>query len=168
MMKILKEYIFILKKILKVSIDLHGRKAMEREVLVDTTVQEKNITFPTDTKLYKRIIEHCVGIANKERITLRQSYRRTTKKLLLAQRFRNHPKNRKKARAAQSPPGRRRLPCLPGASCPLREVMRWSLPKARGRAGSKTWPFCLESAHILDCSKASLSQPGYRSWCSRA
>ena len=89
------------KKILKVSIDLHGRKAREREVLVDTTVQEKNITFPTDTKLYKRVIEHCVDIAGKERIALRQSYKRTTKKLILAQRFRSHPKNRKKALAAQ-------------------------------------------------------------------
>jgi len=58
-------------KILKVSIDLHGIKAKEREVLVDTTVQEKNITFPTDTKLYKRVIEHCVDIAKKERIALR-------------------------------------------------------------------------------------------------
>jgi len=89
------------KKILKVSIDLHGKRAKEREALVDTTVQEKNITFPTDTKLYKRIIEHCVGISEKESIILRQSYRRMTKKLMLAQRFRNHPKNRKRARAAQ-------------------------------------------------------------------
>jgi IS5 family transposase len=90
-----------IKKIFQVSIELHGTKAKEKEVLIDTTVQEKNITFPTDTKLYKRMIDHCVGIATKERITLRQSYRRTTKKLLLAQRFRNHPKNRKKALAAQ-------------------------------------------------------------------
>jgi transposase, IS5 family len=89
------------EKILKVSIELHGKKAKEAEVLVDTTVQEKNITFPTDTKLYKRIIEHCVGIAEKEAIELRQSYKRTAKKLMLAQRFRNHPKNRKKALSAQ-------------------------------------------------------------------
>lgn len=89
------------EKIFKVSIELHGKKAHEAEVLVDTTVQEKNITFPTDTKLYKRVIEHCVGIAGKEGILLRQSYKRTTKKLMLAQRFRNHPKNRKKALSAQ-------------------------------------------------------------------
>jgi IS5 family transposase len=89
------------EKIFKVSIELHGKKAKEAEVLVDTTVQEKNITFPTDTKLYKRVIEHCVGIAGKEGILLRQSYKRTTKKLMLAQRFRNHPKNRKKALSAQ-------------------------------------------------------------------
>ena len=90
-----------IEKIFKVSIELHGNKAKEAEVLVDTTVQEKNITFPTDTKLYKRVIEHCVRIAGKEGILLRQSYKRTTKKLMLVQRFRNHPKNRKKALAAQ-------------------------------------------------------------------
>jgi len=89
------------EKILKVSIELHGKKAHEAEVMVDTTVQEKNITFPTDTKLYKRVIEHCISIAGKEGITLRQSYKRTIKNLMLAQRFRNHPKNRKKALAAQ-------------------------------------------------------------------
>jgi len=54
------------KKIFQVSIDLHGKKAKEKEVFVDTTVQEKNITFLTDTKLYKRIIAHWVGIAKKE------------------------------------------------------------------------------------------------------
>lgn len=110
------------KKILKVSIDLHGRKARELEVLVDTTVQEKNITFPTDTKLYKRVIDHCVDIAGKERITLRQSYKRTTKKLMLAQRFRNHPKNRKKALAAQ-----RKLKTIAGRL--IRELER-KLPAA--------------------------------------
>jgi len=38
------------KEIFKVSIELHGKKANETEVLVDTMVQEKNITFPTDIK----------------------------------------------------------------------------------------------------------------------
>jgi IS5 family transposase len=88
------------EKILQVSIDLHGRKAKEKEVLIDTTVQEKNITFPTDSKLYRKIINHCVEIAGKERISLRQSYKRTVKQLLRDLRFMHHPKNRKKARAA--------------------------------------------------------------------
>lgn len=96
-------------KIFKMSIDLHGKKAKEKEVLVDTTVQEKNITFPTDTKLYNRIIEHCLAIADKEAVNLRQSYKRIVKKLMLAQRFRNHPKNHKKAIAAQ-----RRLKTIAG------------------------------------------------------
>lgn len=88
------------EKIFQISIDIHGEKAKEREILVDTTVQEKNITFPTDTKLYKKIADRCVTIAVNEGLQLRQSYRRTTKALVLAQRFRNHPKNYRKARRA--------------------------------------------------------------------
>ena len=110
------------EKILKVSIELHGNKAREQEVLVDTTVQEKNITFPTDTKLYERVIEHCVKIARKKGIVLRQSYKRTTKKLMLAQRFRNHPRNRKKALSAQ-----RKLKTIAGRL--IRELER-KLPPA--------------------------------------
>jgi IS5 family transposase len=89
-----------IEKILQVSIELHGAKAKEREVLIDTTVQEKNITFPTDTKLYHKIAVRCVAIAQKTSIQLRQSYSRTIKGLLLAQRFRNHPRNFKKANRA--------------------------------------------------------------------
>ena len=43
------------QKILEVSILLHGKKALDKEVLIDTTVQEKNITFPTDSKLHCKI-----------------------------------------------------------------------------------------------------------------
>jgi len=117
------------KKIFQVSIDLHGKKAKEKEVVVDTTVQEKNITFPTDTKLCTRIINHCVGIATKERIILRQSYQRTTKKLMLAQRFRNHPKNRKKAVAAQ-----RKLKTIAGR---LVRELEWKLPASSLRRYSQ-------------------------------
>jgi IS5 family transposase len=88
------------KKILEISIGLHGKAAMETEVVVDTTVQEKNITFPTDIKLHKKIIDQCRKIALEEGIGQRQSYRRVVKKLVMAQRFRNHPKNKKKAYAA--------------------------------------------------------------------
>jgi IS5 family transposase len=80
------------ENLFQVSIELHGKNAKETGVLVDTTVEEKNITFLIDTKLYKRMIEN-LDITKKESSTLRQSYRRTTKKLLLAQRFWNHPKN---------------------------------------------------------------------------
>jgi IS5 family transposase len=114
------------EKIFQVSIELHGKRAKEREVLVDTTVQEKNITFPTDVKLYKRIIEHCVAIAEKEAVPLRQSYRRTTKKLMLAQRFSRHPKNRKKARAAQ-----RKLKIIAGRL--VREIERKLPASSLGR-----------------------------------
>jgi IS5 family transposase len=90
-----------MEHILKVSIDLFNRKEVqEKHVLIDTTVQEKNITFPTDTKLQKKIIEKIRDIAEKEGIVLRQSYTRTMKQLMIDQRFRDHPKRRKKANAA--------------------------------------------------------------------
>jgi len=110
------------EKILQVSIDLHGSKAQERELLIDTTVQEKNITFPTDTKLYMKIAERCVSIAEKEKVKLRQTYRRTIKTSMLAQRFRNHPKNFKKAIKAQ-----RKLKTIAGRL--MRDVER-KLPAA--------------------------------------
>ena len=86
--------------LLKLSIDLFGKEAKEKEVLIDTTVQEKNITFPTDIKLHKKIIDKCNTIAQNELIPLRQSYKRVIKQLMIDQRFRNHPKRKKKAKAA--------------------------------------------------------------------
>jgi IS5 family transposase len=68
-------------KILEASIAIHGKKALEAEVTVDTTVQEKNITSPTDSKLHRKIIEKCRKIAEKENIELRISYTRTVNKL---------------------------------------------------------------------------------------
>ncbi len=64
------------------------------------TVQEKNITFPTDSKLHKKIIEGCLKIAEKENIKLRQLYTRIVKQFMIEQRFREHPIRKKKANAA--------------------------------------------------------------------
>jgi IS5 family transposase len=64
-----------MERILKLSIDLfEKRENQEKQVLVDSTVQEKNITYPTDTKLQKKIVEKCREIARDEGIALRQSY----------------------------------------------------------------------------------------------
>jgi len=67
---------------------------------VDSTVQEKNITFTIDIKLQKKIVEKCRDIAAKEGIALRQCYKRTLKKLIINQRFRDNAKCRKKANVA--------------------------------------------------------------------
>lgn len=48
-------------------------------VVVDTTVQEKNITFPTDSKLLSRAIIKLGKQAKHHGITLRQSYARKAK-----------------------------------------------------------------------------------------
>jgi IS5 family transposase len=106
-----------INKILEISISIHGKAAMEKEVVVDTTVQEKNITYPTDIKLHKRIIEQCRKITEAEGIGQRQSYKRTVKKLIMAQRFRNHPLNRKKALQAE-----RKLKTIAGRM--VREIER--------------------------------------------
>jgi len=47
---------------------------------------EKNITYPTDVKLHKKIIDKCVKIATSEKILLRQSYKRISKQLVIDQR----------------------------------------------------------------------------------
>ena len=86
--------------ILKESVRINGKDSLQKEGTTDTTVQEKNITYPTDTKLHRKIITRCKTIAARENLELRQSYTRTIKKLLLQQRFRNHPANRGKARKA--------------------------------------------------------------------
>lgn len=86
--------------ILAESIRVNGKDGKEDKGSIDTTVQEKNITYPTDSKLHRKIIKKCIAIAGKEGLTLRQSYQRTLKKLGLDQRFRKHPKNGPKARKA--------------------------------------------------------------------
>ena len=47
---------------------------------VDTTVQPKNITFPTDAKLLHAGINGIVRLAKKHRVQLRQSYLRIAKR----------------------------------------------------------------------------------------
>lgn len=86
--------------IFKESIRINGKDGQEQEATTDTTVQEKNITYPTDNKLHRKIIKKCIAIADEQDIELRQSYTWVLKKLLMDQRFRNHPKNKGKARKA--------------------------------------------------------------------
>lgn len=86
--------------ILKESIRINDDDRFDPDVSIDTTVQEKNITYPTDNKLHRKIISKCRAISQKEGLPVRQSYIRTLKKLSMDQRFRNHPKNYSKARKA--------------------------------------------------------------------
>ena len=48
---------------------------MLERVNVDTTVQEKHVRFPTDSRLYDRMRQRLVKQAQQEGIVLRQSYR---------------------------------------------------------------------------------------------
>lgn len=77
--------------------DIHHDKG---EVVIDTTVQEKNITFPTDDKQRKKIIRKCIDIARKEGVELRQTYSRTVKRLSYQQRLRRTKAQQQLARRA--------------------------------------------------------------------
>jgi len=69
-----------------------------RRVYVDTTVQEKAITFPTDAKLYRKMCELLVKAAHKREIILRQSYVRVAKYALLNQNRYAHARQMKRAK----------------------------------------------------------------------
>jgi len=88
------------EKIFEQSILLHGKDALEKEVIPDTTVQEKNITFPTDTKLHLKIIKKCLKIGNEYGIQWRQSYSRTIKRLRFEARYVRVPSRAKQGRKA--------------------------------------------------------------------
>ena len=86
--------------IFKESIKVNGDDANDDYLSIDTTVQEKNITYPTDDKLYKKIIKKCQSIANDQDIELRQSYTQTIKKLSTIQRFKKNKNGWLKAKKA--------------------------------------------------------------------
>ena len=66
-------------------------------VIVDTTVQPKNAMFPTDAKLLNRAREILVRLAAKQGVTLRQSYVRVGKYVLIKHQRYAHAKQFKRA-----------------------------------------------------------------------
>jgi IS5 family transposase len=83
--------------LLKQSVLIHGEEAKEDSIIIDTTVQEKDVTFPTDAKLYQDVMKQCWAIARNHNIQLHQSFRFLLKQQRLIVRFMNHPKKRKSA-----------------------------------------------------------------------
>jgi IS5 family transposase len=77
-----------------------ARPADFRQVIVDTTVQEKAISFPTDAKLMHRARERLVKLAKKSGLTLRQSYTRVGKIALIKQQRYAHAKQFRRANNA--------------------------------------------------------------------
>jgi ISPg7, transposase len=58
---------------------------------IDSTIQEKNITYPTNAKLHKSIVPKVLDIVNKLNLPLRQSYTFVLKKIYRDQHFHYHP-----------------------------------------------------------------------------
>jgi transposase, IS5 family len=69
-------------------------------VIVDTTVQPKNVTFPTDAKLLNRAREKLVKLAKRLGVELRQSYTRVGKFALIQHQRYAHAKQFKRAKRA--------------------------------------------------------------------
>ncbi len=67
---------------------------------MDSTVQEKNITCPTDAKLLEKVVRRCMRILRKHDFPVRQSHTRTLKQVCLDRRFRSNPRNHKRAARA--------------------------------------------------------------------
>lgn len=105
------------QKIFEYSVKMFGKKAEETLVVSDTTVQGNNTTFPTDARLYKKVIDGCNKIAETEAIRQRQTYTKTSKELLRTTYNSEHPKRHKKAVAAM-----RKLHTLAGRQ--VRELER--------------------------------------------
>ena len=81
------------------------RPQQETTAFIDSTVQEKNITFPTDAKLLVKIVDWCQKVSRAEGLVLRQTYRNEMKELKRVMRFRGRAKSKKAVARAD-----RRLP----------------------------------------------------------
>jgi IS5 family transposase len=112
------------EKIFAHSVKIHGEDAMGKGSswhLSDTTVQENNITFPTDAKLCKKVIDNCNKIAKKNGIPLRRSYTRESKQHVRNTYNGKHPKRAKTAKKS-----RKRLKTI--ANTLLRDLERKMTP----------------------------------------
>jgi transposase, IS5 family len=70
----------LLQETCAVALDMKLLKPSDaKEVIVDTTVQEKNVMYPTDAKLLNRARQRLVKEAKRQGIKLRQSYTRNGK-----------------------------------------------------------------------------------------
>jgi IS5 family transposase len=73
------------------------RPSMFKRINVDTTVQEKAIRYPTDARLYDRMRQRLVKMAQQRGIVLRQSYQRKGPQVLRRQHGYAHAQQFKRA-----------------------------------------------------------------------
>jgi IS5 family transposase len=88
----------LLLESLAIAVKIKALKPSElAAVVVDTTVQPKNVMFPTDAKLLNHAREWLVRLAKKHGVVLRQSYKRVGKFALIQQQRYAHAKQFKRA-----------------------------------------------------------------------
>lgn len=87
--------------ILKWTVQMSGKAADATVVVADTTVQEKNVTYPRDRKLYRRVAERVLALAQAEQVRLTRTYRRTIRRLAKIMITGNFPRGIQRARRAE-------------------------------------------------------------------
>jgi IS5 family transposase len=102
-----------------------------KRVAVDTTVIEKNIAYPTDTRLYERARDQLAELAQQAGVDLRQSYARLAPRPALQVGRYAHAKQFKRMRKAL-----KRLKGYTGASCATCAAICRTSPKAAYGTGS--------------------------------
>ncbi len=92
----------LLQESLSVAVKTGAMKPQDtRQIIVDTTVQPKNVMFPTDAKLLHRARERLVKQAKKSGLKLRQTYERVGKYALIQCQRYAHAKQFKRANKAR-------------------------------------------------------------------
>jgi IS5 family transposase len=135
-------------------------------VIIDTTVQPKNVTFPTDAKLMNRAREKLVKLAEKCGVKLRQSYKRVGKIALIRyQRYahaRQFGRARKALRKLKTYLGRvirdiaRKIesnPALEGKFARLLALARRVRDQERGQRGPKVYSLHAPEVECIGKSK---------------
>lgn len=127
----------LLQESLSVAVKTGAMKPQDtRRVIVDTTVQPKNVMFPTDAKLIHRARERLVRLARKAGLGLRQSYLRVGKRALIMYQRYAHAKQFKRAgkalRKLRTYLGRitRDISRQIGGDAELEAIFRWPLYQA--------------------------------------
>ena len=88
----------LLSQTIQTAIEQKYLKPMQcQRINVDTTVQTKDVRFPTDARLYDRMREKIVKTAEDEDVALRQSYIRVGKQVLRRQQNYAHAKQGRRA-----------------------------------------------------------------------
>ena len=91
----------LLQESLSIAVKTDAVKPSElSEVIIDTTVEPKNVMFPTDARLLNRAREILVRLAKKHGVKLRQSYARVGKFALIKHQRYAHAKQFKRANRA--------------------------------------------------------------------
>jgi transposase, IS5 family len=157
----------LLKETINCGLDLKLIKpASLKRINVDTTVQAKNIRFPTDARLYDRARERLVKESEKTGIELRQNYNRVAKQTLRrqsgyarAQQFARARKQTKKLKTILGRVIRDIQRKEPEPSLKLQELLGLSIRLLNQKRDDKNKLYSMHEPHVECLSKGKPYKP---------